>query len=161
MSPTGPKYWEDFEPGLQIGSLRRTITETDLVTYAGLVGDWSPLHIDVEHARQGPFGERIVHGNVALNLAVSLTVQSDRALYRPEGYVRLLGWEGIRFTAPVRLGDTLHVNRTLSEREEAAEAGLGVLVYSVEVANQHDEAVLVGRERLLIRRRPRNGHGED
>jgi acyl dehydratase len=160
MNLTAPQYWEDFEPGLHIGSQYRTITETDLVVYAGLVGDWSPLHIDVEYASQGPFGERIVHGNLALNLAVSLTVQYDRSLYRPEGYVRLLGWEGIRFTAPVRLGDTLHVDRTLTGREESAEAGMGILVYAVEVANQHAEAVLVGRERLLLRRRPPNGHGE-
>jgi acyl dehydratase len=151
---TAPAYWEDFEPGLRIATGARTITETDLVVWAGMVGDWSAVHVDIEHAKRSPFGERIVHGNVAFNLAVSLAVQAAPETYRPEGYVRPLGWRGLRFTAAVLLGDTIRAERVLQAREAGDEDGCGVLVYEVKVLNQRDEPVLVGTERLLVRRRP-------
>jgi acyl dehydratase len=151
---TAPSYWEDFEPGLRIETAARTITETDLVVWAGMVGDWSAVHVDTEHAKQSPFGERIVHGNVAFNLAVSLAVQAAPGIYRPKGFVRPLGWDGVRFTAAVLIGDTIRAERVLTDREESEEDGCGTLVYEMNVLNQRDETVLVATERLLVKRRP-------
>lgn len=155
-----PEYWDDFEPGLTLTTEARTITETDVLTWSGLVGDFNPAHVDVEHARTTPFGQRIAHGNIALNLSVGLTVQAARATYRPRGFVRLAGWEQVRFTAPVFIGDTIRAERTLTARE-AGEEGMGVLAYEVKVINHRDEVVMRGTERLLVRTRPAPGEDEE
>jgi len=147
------RFWEDYQPGLRIGSARRTLTETDIVFWSGLVGDFNPAHVDVVHAEQTPFGQRIAHGNIAFNLSVALAIGQVPGDYRPEGFVRLGGWEGVRFTAPVFIGDTLRSERTLQAREEGPDNGTGVLVYDVRVINDRDETVMVGTERVLVRRR--------
>lgn len=147
------QFWEDYEPGLELESARRTVTETDVVFWSGIVGDFNPAHVDVVHAAQTPFGQRIAHGNIAFNLSVSLALGQVPGDYRPQGFVRLAGWERVRFTAPVFIGDTLHAQRTLQAREDGPDASAGVLVYDVRVINDRDETVMVGTERLLVRRR--------
>lgn len=144
-----------LELGVELRSDSRTITETDLVMWASLMGDWNPVHMDIEHAKRSPFGQRIVHGNVAFNLAVALSARCHSREYRPEGYVRQLGWQGVRFTAPVFLGDTLHVCRTLRSREDRTEGT--VCSWSVEMLNQRDEVVMVGTEQTLVADRPEEG----
>lgn len=153
------RFWEDYEPGLRIESASRTVTETDVIVWSGLVGDFNPAHVDVVHAATTPFGQRIAHGNIAFNLSVSLALGQVPGDYRPEGYVRLAGWERVRFTAPVFIGDTLRAERTLEAREEGTDGDTGVLVYDVRVVNDRDETVMVGLERLLVRRRPANDEG--
>jgi len=148
------RYFEDYEPGLQIGSARRTVTETDIIFWSGLVGDFNPAHVDVVHAATTPFGRRIAHGNIAFNLSVSLALGQVPGDYRPEGYIRLAGWERIRFTAPVFIGDTLRSERTLTGCEDGPDDASGVLVYDVRVINDREETVMVGSERVLVRRRP-------
>jgi monoamine oxidase len=152
MSPV-LEYWDDFEPGLVLESGARTVTETDLLVWSGLVGDFNPAHVDVEHAKTTPFGQRIAHGNIAFNLSVGLTVQSARESYRPAGFVRMTGWERVRFTAPVFIGDTIRSERTLAACEDGGDDA-GTLVYDVRVINQRDEVVMLGTERLLVRKRP-------
>lgn len=157
---SSPRWWEDFEPGYEVRSSARTVTETDIVFWSALVGDWNPAHVDIEHAKQTPFGQRIAHGNIAFNFSVSLTAMANHGAYRPEGYVRIAGWEKVRFTSPVFIGDTLHAVRTLLARPESDEPDRGFLEYEVQVINQRDEAVMVGVERLLFRKRPsRTGGG--
>jgi acyl dehydratase len=153
-----PRFWEDFAPGFEIRSGARTITETDLVFWSGLAGDWNPAHVDVEHARTTPFGQRIAHGNIAFNLSVTLAAQAAPE-YRPEGFVRLAGWERVRFTAPVFIGDTLHAERVLKACEDGPDGATGTLVYEVRMINQRQEAVMVATERMLVRRRPCGDEG--
>ena len=151
-----PEYWEDYEPGLVITTNARTVTETDVLVWSGLVGDFNPAHVDIEHAKTTPFGQRIAHGNIAFNLSVGLTVQSAHSAYRPPGFAGLAGWERVRFTAPVFIGDTIRAERTLAECTEKDDE-IGVLAYDVKVINQRDEVVMLGTERLLVRRRAAAG----
>lgn len=157
-------YWEDFAPGLVLETGARTVTETDVLVWSGLVGDFNPAHVDVEHAKTTPFGQRIAHGNIAFNLSVALAVQAAPGVYRPKGFVRLAGWEGVRFTAPVFIGDTIRAERTLVSCEDGPDDA-GRLTYDVRVVNQRDEVVMIGKEHLLLRKRPRerdqNGGGDD
>jgi monoamine oxidase len=153
------EYWDDFEPGLVLQTGARTVTETDVLVWSGLVGDFNPAHVDVEHAKTTPFGQRIAHGNIAFNLSVGLTVQAARASYRPPGFVRLTGWERVRFTAPVFIGDTIRSERTLKACEDSGDE-TGTLVYDVAVINQRDEVVMLGIERILVRKRPVATTGE-
>ncbi len=147
-------WWEDFEPGLELRSAARTVTETDVVFWSGIVGDWNPAHTDVEHAKTTPFGQRIAHGFIAFNLSVALTESSAPGVYRPAGFIRMAGWERVRFTAPVFIGDTIHAQRTLQACDDGPGETAGTLVYDVRVVNQRDETVMVGTERLLVRKRP-------
>ncbi len=151
--------WEGPAVGEQLRSAARTVTETDVVFWSGLVGDWNPAHVDAEHAKGTPFGERIAHGNIAFNLSVSLAASSLPGSYRPPGFERLLGWERVRFTAPVLLGDTIRAERTVAGIDPGPEAGTAVIAYDVRVINQSDEAVLVGRERMLVRADPPESAG--
>jgi monoamine oxidase len=148
------RYFEDYAPGVTIGSARRTVTETDILVWSGLVGDFNPAHVDIVHAATTPFGQRIAHGNIAFNLSVSLALGKVPGDYRPEGFIRLAGWEKVRFTAPVFIGDTLRAERTLEAMEDGPDADSGVLVFSVRVIKDQDETVMVGTERLLVRRAP-------
>jgi acyl dehydratase len=147
--------------GEELRSAARTVTETDIVVWSGLVGDWNPAHVDVEHAKGTPFGQRIAHGNIAFNLSVSLAAASLPGVYRPPGFERLLGWERVRFTAPVLIGDTIHAVRTVAEVGADSEQGTTVIVYDVRVANQRDETVMVGTERMLVRAEPPAANGGD
>lgn len=147
------RYFEDYEPGLRIESARRTVTETDIVFWSGLVGDFNAAHVDVVHAATTPFGQRIAHGNIAFNLSVALAVGQVPGDYRPEGFIRAAGWERVRFTAPVFIGDTLRSERTLQALEDGPDPEAGVLVYDMRVVNHREETVMVGLERLLVRRR--------
>ncbi len=146
------EFWEDFAVGDRIETGSRTITETDIVTWSGLVGDWNPVHVDVEHAKLSPFGQRIAHGNIAFNLSVALAAQSARGVYRPVGYAGLAGWEAVRFTAPVFIGDTIRAERELVDMEKGSD-DCGILVYEVRVLKQDDELCMIGRERMLVRKR--------
>jgi len=78
------KYFEDFQVGETVVTRARTVTETDIVSFAALTGDWYPLHTDVEYAKKGPFGERIAHGLLVLSIAngllLSMTWRSLRSM---------------------------------------------------------------------------------
>jgi acyl dehydratase len=149
------EFFEDYAVGEEIETGARTITETDIVFWSAIVGDWNPAHVDIEHAKRSPFGGRIAHGNIALNLSVALAARCAPGLYRPKGYVGLSGWETVRFTAPVMIGDTIRAQRKLTALEPAEDADCGTLVYEVSVLNQRDEPVMVGKERLVVRKRAR------
>jgi acyl dehydratase len=154
-------WWEDFEPGLELRSQARTVTETDVVFWSGIVGDWNPVHVDVEHAKTTPFGRRIAHGFIAFNLSVALAELSSPGVYRPTGFVRSAGWDRVRFTAPVFIGDTIHAQRRLEAREDGPDPSVGIVVYEVKVFNQREETVMVGKERLLVRKRPAADDGSE
>jgi len=97
------KYFEDFNVGDRIVTRGRTITEADIVMFSALSGDWHPLHTDVEYAKQGPFKERIAHGFLVLSVASGLLPLSEIAI------IAFYGMDKVRFIAPVRLLDTIHV----------------------------------------------------
>lgn len=130
----------------EVGEVRlsqgRTITDADIVNWAGLVHDFTPLHVDAVLMRNSPFGRPIAHGYIALNLSIGLFFPEHAAWLAPDGRDRSLGWTDVRFLAPVHVGDTLRGRRTVT----AVEAG--VVTHLVEVLNQDDVVVLSGRESL-------------
>ena len=146
-------YLEDYEVGEVLVSPARTVTETDVVTYASLTGDWHPLHTDAPAAEAGQFGERIAHGLLTLAIGSTLILRHGPHQYLPRTFIAFSGIDRIRFLLPVRIGDTLHsANRVvdLIAKDDAR----GILHYHGEVINQHDEIVLVWDARMLVGRRP-------
>jgi 3-hydroxybutyryl-CoA dehydratase len=142
----GMRYFEDFQVGDKIVTRGRTITEADVVMFSALSGDWHPLHTDVEYARKGPFKERIAHGFLVLSAASGLLPLSEIAI------IAFYGIDKLRFLAPVKLLDTIHVDFETVEKQEKDDRG-GVVTFRQTVRNQRGEEVVVGTMRTMIARR--------
>jgi 3-hydroxybutyryl-CoA dehydratase len=97
----------ELEPGTSFTTEGRTITESDLVSFAALTGDWHPQHADDVWARNSRFGRRVAHGMLLVSYAVGL-VRFD-----PEKVVALRGLDRVVFKRPVGIGDTIHVQGTV------------------------------------------------
>jgi len=144
------RHWDDFKVGEVLVTGRRTVDAGDVSRYAGLSGDFNPLHTDEEFARTTPFGTRVAHG--ILTLAISNGQQNLTGWF--EGTtVALLGLDEVRFTAPVKFGDTVHTEMTVRETRETSKPDRGVVRFDVVVKNQRDEAVLTYETSVLLRRR--------
>ena len=143
-------YYDDLAIGDRITSRGRTITETDLVVFSGLSGDYTQLHTDEEHAKAGPFGGRIAHGCLTLSIATGLEFQLFGT-----GEVRVLAFYGldrVRFVKPVFIGDTINVVVeviALVDKDETR----GVVTFHEEIRNQRDETVAVLDKRTLNKKR--------
>ena len=115
-------------------SLCLTITETHIVMYAGLTGDVNPVHVDAEHAAQSIFKERIAHGMLTAGLVSAVLgnqLPGPNSIY--------LG-QDLRFTAPVKIGDTVTVTVTVTEKRDDKR----IITLRTTVTNQRDEMVLDG-----------------
>ena len=144
------RYFEEFKVGQTFETAGRTINPADLSQFAGLSGDFNPLHTNEEWAKATPFGGRIAHG--LLTLAISSGQQNQLGLF--EGTtLALLGLDKVRFTAPVRFGDTIHTELTVKETKESFKPDRGVVTFDVAVKNQREEAVLQYELALLLMRR--------
>ncbi|MFY0545063.1 MaoC/PaaZ C-terminal domain-containing protein [Brevibacillus sp. H7] len=140
------KYVEEYEMGELWRSRGRTITETDIILFAGLSGDWHPLHTDQEFAKETMFQQRIAHGTLILSVATGL-IQMD-----PNVVVAFYGIDHLRFTAPTFIGDTVHVEMEVTD-VLSREDGKGVLTVRQQVKKQSGETVIVGTIRVLLNSR--------
>jgi 3-hydroxybutyryl-CoA dehydratase len=150
------EYLEDYRVGETLVSPARTITESDVLAYAGLTGDWHPLHTDVEYAARSPFGQRIAHGMLTLAIGSTLVLRLGPHVYIPKSFIAFYGMDRVRFTKPVMFGDTIHsVNRVaqLLVKDETR----GILEWASEVRNQRAETVIAWTSRMLVGRRPTGG----
>jgi acyl dehydratase len=145
-------YLEDLEPGQRFVSAARTITEADVVAFAGLSGDFNPIHTDAEFAKEGAYGQRVVYGLLGLAIATGLL---DRLGIFSGSAIAMLGIEEWKFTAPVFIGDTVHLELTiLGVRPSQSKPDRGIVERRFELHNQRGEVVQTGRIDVLVRRRP-------
>jgi acyl dehydratase len=147
---TPPLYFEDVEVGFRFETPGRTVTEADLVAFAGVSGDFNPLHTDRVYAAQSIYGERIAHGALVLSLATGLRQRVGLFDGTLMGLLEIRSW---RFLAPVRIGDTIRVVTEVAELRETSKPDRGVMVQRVEVLNQDDALVGSGELVALLRRR--------
>jgi 3-hydroxybutyryl-CoA dehydratase len=129
-------------------SPRRTVTETDVVTFAGLSGDFNPLHIDHTFSQSSPFGRPIAHGLLGLSIATGLISQSPRI--ETMAFLAILEW---RFLRPIFFGDTIHAISTVESLEPHANRRRGVVTWHRRVLNQDGTVVQEGRTQTLVRAR--------
>jgi acyl dehydratase len=143
-------YFEEFEIGQEIITPARTITEADVVNFAGLSADYNALHTDAVFAASTPYQRRIAHGTLIIAVATGLAAR--------QGFIegttlafRELSW---KFSAPVYLGDTIHMVATISELKPMARLGGGLVIIKARIVNQHGDTVQKGEWRLLMQSRP-------
>jgi len=142
-------YFEDFVLDGSSTSRGRTVTETDIVNFAGLSGDFVELHMNEEFAKKGPFGRRIAHGALVFSISTGLMVQMNQI---QDTVIAFYGVDRLRFTRPVFIGDTIHVVKRVLSREEKP-PGRGVITFETTVLNQNDETVLVYQDKVLLKAR--------
>jgi 3-hydroxybutyryl-CoA dehydratase len=142
--------WEDLTEGDVAVSAGRTITETDVVNFAGLSGDFNWFHVDAVAARDSVFGQRVAHGMLVLSIATGLQVGQMEPRIATAAFMGLKEWQ---FRGAVFFGDTIRVRRTIGAKSEHKNPAQGLCVYDVEVLDQDDKVVQKGQWNMLIRRR--------
>jgi acyl dehydratase len=143
-------YFEEFQVGQEVASPGRTITETDIVLFAGLSGDYNPLHTDSQFARSSLFGQRVAHGLLGLAIASGLASR----LQLIEGTAQAFTGLDWKFKGPIYIGDTISVRARVTQKKTLSGVGGGMVVLEVEVVNQKGEVVQKGNWSVLIKSRP-------
>lgn len=155
MSPIQPEvrgmWFEEFEPGQTFTSPARTVTETDIVAFAGLSGDFNQIHTDAEYSKTQPFGQRIAHGILVLSIASGLAVQIGVLEGTIIAFRSIDKW---KFTKPVFIGDTIHVVMEVKETKHMPRLDGGVVVIQLSIRNQSDEVVMKGNWTALMNSKP-------
>lgn len=146
--PRGSLFFEELEVGQVFTTRRRTVTEADVVAFAGLSGDYTRLHVDEEAAKASPFGTRVAHGFLGLAIASGLLMQLG---VTDETALALLEVT-CRFVGPIRFNDTIHVVQRVTDKRETSRADRGVVSFDVAVVNQKGETVLAASEKIMVRR---------
>jgi acyl dehydratase len=142
-------YFSEFALGQAFETGRRTVTEADVVLFAGLSGDYNPLHTDAVFAAGTPFGQRVAHGMLSASISTGLA----QTLGIFEGTTLALMEQVFRFKAPVFFGDTIRLRLTVDELTPSSKGGKGVVKFRSEVLKQDDTVVVEGSWTVLFRDR--------
>ena len=145
--------YENLTVGMRFRSPGRTITDADLVNFAGLTGDYSELHTSDVYAKSSQFGRRIAHGMLGLAYAHGLMWARTGELR--EIAIAFLGITDWKFVGPIYVGDTIFVNYTLADlRDSKSRPTQAIASFDVEVVNQRETVVQRGRKALLVSKVP-------
>jgi acyl dehydratase len=148
----GDDWFEDQQIGVTHLTSSRTVTEADISLFGGMTGDLAELHTSEAFARTTEFGGRIAHGMLNLALAHGLVV---RAGHQGSTGIAMLGWNNIKFHAPVKPGDTVHARwTTIEKRDSRSRPDTGIVIDRIELLNQDGSLVVSGEVAELVRKRP-------
>lgn len=144
-------YFEEFEPGQHVTTPGRTITESDLVSFAGLSGDYNLIHTDAEYSRTTPFGQRVAHGLLCVSIASGLATRSGIMEGTVMAFREITNW---KFIKPVFIGDTIHVELDVNDTKPLPRLGGGAVFINVQINNQSNDVVMKGTWMVLIMSKP-------
>jgi acyl dehydratase len=145
--------YADLHVGMSFRSPGRTITDADLVAFAGLTGDYSELHTSDVFARASQFGRRVAHGMLGLAYAHGLMWPRTGELRSTA--IAFLGINDWKFTGPIFVGDTIFVNYRIAElRDSKSKPTQAIVTFDVEVVTHDDRIVQRGRKALLVSKVP-------
>jgi len=144
-------YYDDLEIGQVLRTPARTVTETDLVTFAMLSGDWNAIHSDAEFAGRTFYGQRVVHGLFGIAL---LTGLMERAGWFSDSALAMLGIERWSFRGPIFVGDTLRCEMEVLDKRVTSKGDRGIVARRFTLHNQRDEVVQSGDIGLMLRLAP-------
>ena len=144
------KYFDDWTESEEFSTPTRTITETDVVMFAALSGDYNELHTSAEATKQNQFGQRIAHGLLVLSISHGLLFRTG---YLDQTAIAFLSVNDWKFQAPIFFGDTIHIEFKVSEKKESrSKPDRGVVTLYLEVLNQEDVVVQSGYKSIMIKR---------
>ena len=149
-------YFEDLEVGHEFQTPGRTITEADIVAFAGLSGDYNPLHTDASFAAKGPYERRIAHGLLSLSIVSGLVTRLG-ILERSVLAFRELT---CKFSKPVFIGDTVYARLEVVSAKAMRRIGGGLVDFQMKVYNQHEQIVQSGTWSILLQSK-KSGPGND
>lgn len=151
--PSFPRgmYFEEFEAGQKLVTEGRTITESDIVAFAGVSGDFNTIHTDAVYAAGTPFGQRIAHGLLVTSIASGLMVRSGMMDGTILAFREINEW---KFGKPVFIGDTIRAEIEISETKSLPRLGGGSVTLTVNVKNHRDESAMKGVWVVLVMSRP-------
>ncbi len=144
-------YFEEFKVGQEIVTASRTVTESDIVAFAGVSGDYNQIHTDAEFAKSTPFEQRIAHGLLVLSIVSGLAVQTGFMEGTIIAFREISEW---KFSRPVFIGDTIHALLSIQDTKALRRLGGGAISIKLSVINQAEETVMTGTWTVLIASNP-------
>ena len=142
-------YLEDYEIGREYTSQGRTITEADAVNFAGVSGDFNPLHTDEEFGKANQFGKRIAHGALGFIISNGLNNQMGIAEGTTIAFIECT----VKYTAPLLIGDTVHIVVIPTEVIHSSKPGKGILKQLVKLVNQDERVIMESNQTLMVKSR--------
>ncbi len=146
LRPTG-RYFEELSLGDVMVTPARTVTEADIVLFAGLSGDYNQLHTDAEFAGSSRFGGRIAHGLLGLAIASGL---ASRLGFLEGTVLAFMGLDW-RFRGPILIGDTVHTVVRVAQSRAMERLGGGLVIFAIELVNHRGETVQDGKWNILVK----------
>jgi acyl dehydratase len=141
-------YFDDIEVGQQWESLGRTITETDIVNFAGLSGDFNPIHLDHEFAKTTPFRRPIAHGLLVFSIGSGLGISCP-----PMRTLAILTIKEWHFKGPIFIGDTIRVRSIVLGKEVRSRGRRGAITWQRQIMKQDGKVVQEGVTVTLVQGR--------
>ena len=153
MKLTEPRgmYFEQFEVGMQIVTGSRTVTEADIVNFAGLSGDYNQIHTDAAYASKAPYGQRVAHGLLGMAIASGLAVQTGFMEGTVLAFREITQW---KFSHPILIGDTIHALIQVTDTKAMPRLKAGAVSINLDVRNQKNETVQHGQWVVLMQSQP-------
>ncbi len=139
--------FSDYQVGQKFTTAGRTITETDIVSFAGLSGDFHQIHVNEEYAKKRTFGRRVAHGLLGLSIASGLAAQTGLMEHTVIAFREIREW---KFVKPIFIGDTITVEMEILETKEIPRIDGGSVEIKIEVVNQTKEVVMKGIWVVLV-----------
>jgi acyl dehydratase len=149
MKPPARRFFDDIEVGEEYESPGRTVTEADIVLFAGVSGDYNVVHTDAELMKTSSFGERIAHGLLVLSMQAGLLARA----MRPNAKITSAALRR-KFKGPIKIGDTIRVRAKVIAKKDGPEPDRGLVTLSRTILNQRDEVVQEGETDLIVERGP-------
>ncbi len=144
------KFFEEFEVGQKMISRGRTITESDIMQFGTLTGDFNPMHFDAAYMQDHMLGQRVAHGMLTVSYAVGQAYQLG---FMDQTVLSFRAIE-MKFSIPVFIGDTMHVEIEVAATKPARRLGGGIVTFDVRIVNQEGKAVQKGTWTVLMASRP-------
>ena len=143
------KYFDELEIGEKFVTRGRTMTETDVINFCMLTGNWLELHSNIEYAKNTQFGQRLVQGSLAFSIIAGLVPTGTQGRIQA-----FYGVDRLRFLKPVFIGDTLHAETEITKLEDKDDKS-GVTTHQVSLVNQRGETVQASTWKHLVAKKPK------
>jgi acyl dehydratase len=144
-------YFEEFDVGYSFTTPGRTISEADILAFAGVSGDFNSIHTDAQYSAETPFGERVAHGLLILAIVSGLTVRTGVMEGTVIAFREIQDW---KFSLPVFIGDTIHADVEVVDKKPLPRLKGGAVTLDVNVKNQDDTTVMRGKWLALMQSQP-------